>query len=372
MPFKGKGSIPKGRPRKTLQSVDTNLSSYDRTDPFLAFNVLRKLLGALPSRIGGCQYKLSPEEHKLSVHLLTVVEPFIGLSPSRRTITRQPTEILDSMVFHVDSKRDLLSLGLSCRRLHSVIFPRHFDYRLIRCKVSSISVWNHLIVHRSLAANVRSLEVIDERSTATEIIPPGILTSDTDLESSDDELGLHAKQERFLVSALAKMSALRSFSWSCNHSPISIDNVWPTLLKCHSLNAVEINDNLIFSPYNGDKEGNHTPQRLHVVCSGLITCWDTWYNVLLQLPDMKAVTLRSTKHTYGSTKNPAMSRISGMLDQCPNLEASHYVNLAYFLLIFKLSLLTSAIITATALATSTQPPMISYCTITGLPLRLYL
>jgi hypothetical protein len=266
MPVKGKGLIPKGRPRQVLQAVNTNLSSYDRTDPFLAFNVLRKLLGALPSRIGGCQYKLSPEEHKLSIHLLTIVEPFIGLSPSRRTITRQPTEILDAIVFYVDSNHDLLSLGLSCRRLHSVIFPRHFDYRLIRCKVSSISVWNHLIIHRSFARNVRKLEVIDERSTTTEIIPPGILTSDTDLESTDDEFGIHAKQERYLVSALTKMSALRSFSWSCNHSPISIDNVWPTLLKCHSLNKVVINDNLIFSPYNGVADGNHSTQRLHIVC----------------------------------------------------------------------------------------------------------
>ena len=242
------------RPRKAIQSVDTNLSVYDRTDPFLAFNVLLKLLGSLPSRIGGCQFKLTPEEHKLSLHLLTIVEPFVGLAPSRRTITRQPTEILDAIVFHVDSKRDLLSFALSCRRMHGVVFPRHFDYRKIRCKVSSIRVWNHLIVHRSLARNVRWLEILDERSTEPETIPSGILTSDTDLESTDDELGMHAKQERYLVAALAKMTALASFSWSCNHSPISIDNVWPTLLKCNSLREVEINDNLVFSPSASDQE----------------------------------------------------------------------------------------------------------------------
>lgn len=250
---RGKGltsSGIKGRPRKTLQSIDTNISSYDRTDPFLAFNVLRKLLGALPSRIGGCQYKLSPEEHRLSIHLLTIVEPFVGLSPSRRTLTRQPNEILDSIVFYIDSKRDLLALALSCHRMHSVIFPRHYDYRLIRCKVSSISVWNHLIVQRSLARNVRRLEILDERSTDSEAIPEGILASDTDLESTDDELGMHAKQERFLVSALHKMTALQSFTWSCNHSPISIDNVWPTLLRCQSLQRIEISDNLVFGTYS--------------------------------------------------------------------------------------------------------------------------
>ncbi|OBZ77673.1 hypothetical protein A0H81_02727 [Grifola frondosa] len=145
---------PKASVRKpgVRQVVDINPLSYDRTDPFTALNILRKLLSVLPSRIGGCQYKFTPEEHKLSLHLLTIVEPFVGLAPSRRMLTRQPTEILDAIVFHVDAKRDLLALALSCRRLHTIIFPRHYDYRVIRCKVSSLSVWNHLIVNRSLRA----------------------------------------------------------------------------------------------------------------------------------------------------------------------------------------------------------------------------
>ena len=147
-----------------------------------------------------------------------------------------------------------MALGLSCHRLHSIVFPRHYDYRLIRCKVSSISVWNHLIVNRSLARNVRRLEILDERSTELELIPRGILASDTDLESTDDELRMHTKQERFLVSALNRTTALHSFVWSCNHSPISIDNVWPTLLKCQSLRDVEINDNLVFGPVEDQQE----------------------------------------------------------------------------------------------------------------------
>ncbi|KAF7325308.1 hypothetical protein MVEN_02638300 [Mycena venus] len=190
---------------RVTQVVDTNLSSYDRTDPFMAFNVLLKILGSLPSRIGGCQFKLTPEEHKLSLHLLNIVEPFVGLAPSRRTITRQPTEILDSIAFHVDAKKDLLSLALSCQRMHDIVFPRHMQYRHIRCKVSSLSVWNHLMVHRSLARNVRRLEILDERAASTELLIPGdILNSDTDMDSTDDELGMHEKQERFLVGALGE------------------------------------------------------------------------------------------------------------------------------------------------------------------------
>ena len=255
------------RGRKPLHSVSTEISHYDRTDPFAAFNALRKLLSFLPSKVGGCQNKLTPEEHKLSMHLLTIVEPFIGISPSRRTITRQPTEILDNIVFFVDSKRDLLSLALTCHRMYSIVFPRHFDYRVIRARVGSIRVWNHLILHRAFARNVRRLEILSERSDDNEIVPLGITATDTDVESTDDELSIHVKQEKLLISALSKMSALKSFTWSCNHSLVSIDNIWPTILKCQSLQQVEINDNSLFIPLaqEGEDEGQPPRKSLAVV-----------------------------------------------------------------------------------------------------------
>lgn len=236
------------KPRKPPQTVSTNLSHYDRSDPFAALNALRKLLSFLPAKLGGCQYKLTREEHQLSMHLLTIVEPFVSATPSRRNIARQPTEILDSIAFYVDSKRDLLSLALTCQRMHSVIFPRHFDYRVIKAKVSSIRVWNHLIVHRGLARHVRRLEILDERSSEFEIVPTGITTTDTDVESTDDELEIHAKQEKLLVSAIARMHSLQTFKWSCTHSLVSIVCLWSTLLKCPQLNHVDLNDNTMFLP----------------------------------------------------------------------------------------------------------------------------
>ncbi|PBK62247.1 hypothetical protein ARMSODRAFT_608740 [Armillaria solidipes] len=291
----------RGRQRKGVLAVDTHLGSYDRTDPFRAFSVLAGLLGSLASRLGGCQYKLTPEEHKLSLHLLTIVEPYIGGAPSQRTlITRQPTEILDAIVFHIDSKQDLLALALSCQRMHGIVIPRHLDYRVLRCKVSSISMWNHLIINRSLAKNVRRLEILDERTSVDALrVPGGIVGTDTDLESTDDELAMHEKQERYLVSALTKMTALNSFVWSCNHSPISIDNVWPTLLKCHSLSEVEIHDNIVFGPTSGE---------------------DSQAARSLVLPSVKTASFQSTKHIYGSCQNPELGRIKDMLNHCPNLE----------------------------------------------------
>ncbi|KAI0826326.1 hypothetical protein BC629DRAFT_1711724 [Irpex lacteus] len=245
---KPSSSTPPTKPahRRVLHQVNTTLTSYDRTDPFTALNTLLKLLSSLPTRIGGCHLKLTPDEHKLSLHLLGIVEPFVGLSSQdRRTLTRQPTELLDAIVFHVDSKRDLLSLALSCKRMHTIVFPRHFDYRVVKAKVSSLRLWNHLIVNRSLARNVRVLEILDER------------TSEREMLSTDDELGMHSKQERFLGAALGRMSTLREFRWRCNHSPMAVDDLWPSLVRCTgSLQEVDVCDNLMFNGRdNEDSDG---------------------------------------------------------------------------------------------------------------------
>ena len=178
---------------------------------------------------------------------------------------RQPTEILDEIVSHIDSKRDLFALAISCKRMHSVIFPRHYDYRTIRCKISNIAVWGHLANNRALALNVRRLEILDERTSAPLCIPPDLLTTDTELESSDDELEMHNKQERLFISALTRMNRLNEFIWSCNHSLVSLENVLPTLLKCQTLKSVEINDNLIFAPGSEQEDNAHQSRNSSVV-----------------------------------------------------------------------------------------------------------
>ncbi|KAF8828392.1 hypothetical protein HHX47_DHR4000467 [Lentinula edodes] len=320
--------------RRTPPIIDVNLNSYSRTDPFQAFNVLLKLLSSLSSRVGGCQYRLTPQEHRLSLHLLNIIEPFVGSTPSKRTlITHQPTEILDAIVFHVSSRADLLNLAMTCSRMHGVVIPRHFDYRVVKCKVSSVSVWNHLSVHRSLAMNVRQLEVLDERAVSgpgtaighgtlssslsnqsREMVPGGISSTETDLEDTDDELAMHIKQEQYLLDALSKMAHLESFIWSCNHSPISIDTFWPILLKIHALKEVEINDNMVFAPMVVADEEDEDED---------VPASDAQNAVARQL---KVVTLQSTRHAYGSTKHPDFTRVKGMLNSCPNLVS---LNISY-------------------------------------------
>lgn len=55
--------------------VNTNVALYDRKDPYTAVDALRKLLTVLPTRVGSAQLKMTAEEHKLSMHLLSIIEP---------------------------------------------------------------------------------------------------------------------------------------------------------------------------------------------------------------------------------------------------------------------------------------------------------
>ncbi|KAL1730571.1 hypothetical protein EV714DRAFT_210650 [Schizophyllum commune] len=307
---------PKGPQRKALATVDTTLASYSRTEPFEAFNTLLKLIGALPSRVGAAQYKLTPDEHALTVHLLAIVEPFLSTTPEpRRTITRQPTELLDTIVGYLDAPADLRALALTCRRFHAIVVPRHAQYRVVRAPASALRVWHHLATQRGLAANVRVVEVLDERVGAGALVVPAAakLMADTDLESTDDELARHDKQGRFLLRALAKMVNLTEFMWSSNHSPSGVDDVWPTLLKhCLNLRQVRVQDNLIFAPVA--EEGEEAPsqearQRLVVT------------EPLVKLVNVKKVAIESTKYTFGAHRTPALCRARGLLDHCPNLES---------------------------------------------------
>lgn len=298
-----KGRVPGRRPPS--QTVDTALKSYPRTEPLAALHTLQKLLSSLPSRVGGCAYKLTHDEHKLSLHLLAIVEPFVALGcGARPALSTQPAEVLDLIASHIHSKRDLLTLGLTCARLRDVVFPRHFEYRVVRCKVSAVRVWNHLCVNRALARNVRTLEVLDERAggAGRELIPRGIRTCDTDLESTDDELkGVHKKHGRFLLNALAQMTGVQTVVWACGHSPISMQEVWPLLLKCPDLQQVTICDNLVFGDLDEDKGGNEKDQ--------------------LVLPGLRTAAFKATGNTYGASKNPALTQIHSMLNRCPRLES---------------------------------------------------
>jgi hypothetical protein len=62
-------------------------------------------------------------------------------------------------------------------------------------------------VHRSLARD-HDVRRLDERSGEIELTPKGILTSDTDLESTDDELGMYSKHGATKTRSLSRVSTV--------------------------------------------------------------------------------------------------------------------------------------------------------------------
>ena len=263
-PPPSKVRAPNKGSRREPSSASLLTQQHAPTDPFSALSLLRKLL----NNAARSRSTMTPEEHKLSLHLLTVIEPYVNVSPmstddARRTMTRQPNEILDMIAFHIDSRKDLLALALTCHRLRNVVLPRHLEYRVIHCKPSSEKVWRHLITHPLLACNVRRLQIMDERSNDPELTPSRVAEAD-DVASQGIEM--HAEQQRLIVDALARMTTLISFSWACNNSLISFDDVSPTLFACDMLKEVEIWDNLMFNHTStqGDDQEDAPREDIHV------------------------------------------------------------------------------------------------------------
>lgn len=226
---------------------------------------------------------------------------------ARRTMTRQPNEILDMIASHIDSRRDLLALALTCQRLRDVVLPRHLEYRIIHCKLSSEKVWRHLIAHPLLAANVRRVLVMDERSRDLETIPSRV-AEEEDVHS--EGLDMHIEHQRLIVNALANMINLASFAWASNNSLITFEDVSPTLFTCEMLKEVEITDNQMFRPSIAsidDDEGT----RDHLIPFQAA-----------EVPDLTSVAVRTAKNTTRLNKHPSLIRIQGLLiPHCPNLTA---------------------------------------------------
>ena len=258
-------------PKSPTQKISTDLSSYDRTDPFTAMDALRKLLSSLPNNPGKHRYRMNQVEHKAVMHLLTIVEPFVGPTVHDRKLTRLPTETLDNIASLVYSKSDLRSLAYTCRRMHDIVIHRHLDYHTIKTRIGSKRVWHHLSIHPGLARNTRHLEILDESSSDAETrIPSSITITDADVENIWDGSDLLVQWEKTIISAIAGMQGLESFVWSQSRARpfILLETLWPTLCSLPLLTVVDLNDNPIFKPVNDtepEEEGGNNADEGTVV-----------------------------------------------------------------------------------------------------------
>jgi hypothetical protein len=217
------------------------------------------------------------------------------------SITHLPAETLDKIAGFIESPTDLRNFAVS-RQLYSIVSPRHTQFRIIRSPLRS-SIWQKFTTHRSLAQNVRTLEI--QRPECYDLHPDFAVLSDPFMALGDrrrrgfrtnpsvipeifkEEHGDEDKQfsnvwdsktvgiptfnnerntdlcaERLLVLALRTMTGLTSFIWSRTPpliNPNIEDDIWITLANhCPDLREVQVIDG-VDAPDLGD------PQDLKVV-----------------------------------------------------------------------------------------------------------
>jgi hypothetical protein len=156
-------------------------------------------------------------------------------------IVELPYETVDAIVFYVEGTQDLLSLALTCRTLADVVCPRHIQFRLIRCDVIMAHyLWNTLAKDRSLARNVRTLEI---GFGWTRHIPPRIPSN----PRPRLEAVTFPKVECTLIAAIKNMTELISFKWLERSQVPAIDSgrrddIWTALKQLPALRLLNVKD----------------------------------------------------------------------------------------------------------------------------------
>jgi hypothetical protein len=172
-------------------------------------------------------------------------------------ILELPFETLEEIIGYLDKPADLFNLASASKLLASVIIPRHLQYRIISCRLDTHSVWKQLSDDRSLAQNVRKLE-IQRDQWGYAYRQPDRLRVPVDLEPtyvpvlgrdfSEDGLEKERCLELELISALKNMSNLTHFKW--DRAPPLIDarsggeteDLWAALKGCSDLRELSVVD----------------------------------------------------------------------------------------------------------------------------------
>lgn len=124
-----------------------------------------------------------------------------------------PVELVDKILTFIDSSRDLHSLLLSTKYIYGVV-KRHSDYRHIRCSIiQGYDLWAVLAVDKSLAANVRVLEIQPESHDSYTPLKTMLLPST--LYNTPIRRALKLMQaEAMLTAALPNLTNLNVFRWT--------------------------------------------------------------------------------------------------------------------------------------------------------------
>lgn len=72
---------------------------------------------------------------------------------------RLPIDVFLHIIEFIDDAGDLLSLALTNHALHTLVVPRHINYRRISCPMSSDHVWKHLLDTPRACSRIRYLDI---------------------------------------------------------------------------------------------------------------------------------------------------------------------------------------------------------------------
>ncbi|KAF8480711.1 hypothetical protein JB92DRAFT_2837545 [Gautieria morchelliformis] len=166
-------------------------------------------------------------------------------------LRRLPLEIFELIVLNVVSLSNLLSLGLTCRVLASILFSGHIQYYTVRAPIGDIDIWKHQIQNCTYAHSVRHLEITADTMGADSFRPVKLLEDwvpdnaqypPYSSSPRPSQLEVDMWSERLLAITLRGMADLRPLAWLRSCPPIlsGPEDIWSALCQKEYLSDVKL------------------------------------------------------------------------------------------------------------------------------------
>ncbi|KIJ41880.1 hypothetical protein M422DRAFT_255212 [Sphaerobolus stellatus SS14] len=136
-------------------------------------------------------------------------------------LTNLPDELLDEILFYVNSEHDLISLALTCKRISRQVNPFHLDFRTIEGTFAGHipnDLWKDLVeLPRLYQRNIRTIRLEKYYETSYDYgkfhLPASLgYAKAYGLRTEEDKI----ESTRYLVNAIHHLDYLVEFRWSCS------------------------------------------------------------------------------------------------------------------------------------------------------------
>ncbi|KAI0064264.1 hypothetical protein BV25DRAFT_1914482 [Artomyces pyxidatus] len=184
------------------------------------------------------------------------------------SLSALPYDVLEHIIGHIDSRKDVLVFALLSSLFRDIAIPRHIEYREIQFSVEDLYIWKHLAQRPDLASNIRTV-IIRRCQTDSWRTPKSLLPS-----RSPAQRKYQQSEVETLLSVMKTMTRLKSLElhtgllWFGPH-PVAV--VSRILRSCVYLE--------------------------HFMISGLLESWrepDTEANSIWTMPELMPIMLPNT------------------------------------------------------------------------------